>query len=446
MSDVLHLHTVFEDPILPPPDIIPGRNILLLGVSTKGTQYEPIYVKDSDQMKEFYGSGPLVDAYIEAESSDAYAIYVYRLNANDEPTLTDEEMYDRLGNAYNDLTGFPVHIVVPVGVYLDNANYDFAQQLLDFCAEKKNDGGALGVIGVSEADPGNLSNHVDTLMNNSFMREVHTIVEEDHETDIGSLLVVVAHDTIFNKDKEDEYTANAVHAVAGLLSSLDSNVRPTNKALKGIYDLPYRYGETTEKTDIITFDEPLVYLSRIPLEPPSVTDGAATPVTYVEGDPGDYLIDYDNGTIERVESGLIGSGGTVHVTYKYQDNHSLAKRGYTTLRDSVKKGIVIYQGVTAASPSSMYHSLSNSRIVLEILSLIQDVKANILGEPLKPALLSGFQSELKDVLESKIADRSISGYSAQIQVDHEERALIIHLDIVPIGEITSISSVVRLDV
>lgn len=425
-------YTLYNNPILSPPPIIAGRNVVLLGVSTDGAQLDICYVPNPTKMALHYGSGPLVDAYEQVYNSGAYAIYVIRLNGDEEEVLDNDTMYIRLAEAYSIIEDFPVHIVVPVGVYLDD-NQEFAQQLLNLCTIKKDYHPSIGIIGVKPADPNNLDTYINTLMDNPFMKS-----DKDYNSmDTGAFLSVVAHDIIIG-----ETTVSGAYAYAGLVSSLQPRLSSTNKALKGADNLAFRYEDTHDVSEQVVFSQPRIYLSRIPISKVLVQsiDGSTT---FASGT--DYRIIWKTGELERL-NGSINDGDTILVTYDTNDAYSLALRGYVTFRDSASKGIVPYRGVTAAYPESSYCSLSITRIVLEILELMQNVKLETLGEPVTQAVLNHLSEIISSLLDSKIDDGSLVDYGLDIQLATDGETVYIYTRLVPVGSHDEIKSVVSLNV
>ena len=196
---------------------------------------------------------------------------LYLAGGDDGLNLTPDEMYDKLGGekddngniiefgAYDILEHYSVDIVVPQGVYADKpagamGEKCFAQQLAQFCAvASMRNNQVMGYIPTSPAKSANLKDLYEKVQELNMMRRQGRfdfymrnlrgeimIDEEGRPIDSGKFIGIVAMAEGINSHPQlGVYQTNACNFIAGFISSLPSDIGPTNKTLPAMNSLRY---------------------------------------------------------------------------------------------------------------------------------------------------------------------------------------------------------------
>jgi hypothetical protein len=428
-------NTVFLSPITKPTETTYIKNLVLIGTSEKGTYMEPIFMGTPKEAISNYGSGRLVDAYKEAYDSGSRFIYLLRINQDGE-SLSKDQTYERLATAYDLLSHFEAHIIVPLDVSLDDPASvgNFATQLVDFLKNKQYQK-AIGVIGIKQkADEISWDQFISDLLKDPVMTTGFEEIVDGDIVDYGQNMAVVMSESIFNINLSNEYAANGAAAYGGLISSLDSNISPTNKPLLGVGSVKDILGSGTLTQTITLSDQPY-RLAKFPESQPKVMFGDAELTVDV-----DFLVNYDDWTIQGLGSSI---GKQVSVIYPYDDCNSLVLAGYTVFRLNRRRGYVPARAVTAASLKSSWYGISNVRVVHEIVSIIQDISQDWIGESITDPRI------IEDRIEQRLAlfkaEGKLAGYVVEVEFPTPDQAEV-DLDLTPVGEILGIHTQVRLRV
>lgn len=111
--------------------------------------------------------------------------------------------------------------------------------------------------------------------------------------------------------------------------------------------------------------------------------------------------------------------------YEFEGNElmELSALGVVAPRNSVRKGIVIANGVTAGLASNDMHSIANVRQVQLALSFLNEAIDDYIGQPILPLIQRGvLQKVVKNVLDSLKEDGLLIDYNYNLEYD-ESRGL-----------------------
>ncbi len=432
--------------VQPPPTF--SKTLVILGMAPGGPpntrETTPIGVDSAATAYGMFGIGSLTRACEQAFLAGAKSVYLVRLNRDGEELTNDADpsvresnlgtIYERLQSAYAVINDLPVHIVVPVDVYLDDT-VDFASQLAVSMYNKR-DSTAIGIIGVKPIDKDeSVEQYITRLALNGKIDNGFYIVDGSELVDIGYKLSVVASTIDFIDSNHYINTVNGASAYAGLVASLDSHVSPTNKRIAPVYSICEDYSDGVV-TETISIDETPTLLKRVPFRDPApiVID---TTLNSVLTEGTDYTIDYARGLIASC-------GGTISVSieYKYSDTHTLASHGYVVFRNNIRRGCVPVQAVTAAHPQSQLHSLHTVRVVHEIVARINAVSDRLIGEPMNKIAL--VESTAETALRHMQSVNAIRSYDCSATSNEPGHTLHLNLAIVPVGEVDSVHTLCRL--
>jgi len=416
-------NAIFLNPIIPPPPIVFSENIVIIGCSDSGPILDPMYIRNHKEATDTFGNGRLVDAYNEARLSGGQHIYLIRLGE----TLSEQETYDQLHQAYRILSTFPAHILIPLDAYIDST-LDFAGQLCDFLYDELQ-AKCVGIIGAKPREQ-SYDDFVTDLIKNDRMSNGFKGTSDGEVVDKGTVLSVVATEAKYNYGKENEYVATATATYGGMLASLQSHISPTNKTtlVGGVNDDPHT-GIRSETISNLTTT--WYQLERVPEEIVSVLDSNAEEV-----DKDNYEIDYLEGRIRGT-----GSLGETNISYKYSDLNSLALKRYVVFRYNRRRGYVPLRAATAALPGSPWQYIAYSRITAEILARLQYIAQDFIGEDSR-YIEQGVVPIIYSELDKLVRLEQIQDY--KIDIEHEDHENIsFQLDIVPIGQIKSLRTKAR---
>lgn len=124
-----------------PPKADHGRNLVVIGTSDKGNNYElEEFVGSYEQAEELFGGGSLLEAYEELVLAGAKYIHLLKIEDN-----TPESFKTGL----DAISDYPMNIVVPAGIYFDSDSDEgksYASVLAEFCSRQLN---CIGVMGVT---------------------------------------------------------------------------------------------------------------------------------------------------------------------------------------------------------------------------------------------------------------------------------------------------------
>jgi len=418
------INTVYENPIILPPKVAYGKNIAIVGTSTKGLLYNPVYVSTLQEAKRFFGEGDLVDAYEEVSLGGGKYIYFVRM---------EDLSSDSFTKALEVIQDYPIHIVVPVGIFFDDEGY--AKILSAHCANKNPYGECIGVMGVTpfpsivkfdreeEESVLDYCQRVDPLIEEKVNNLYFNNLANSGFGDSGVYLNVVFAEVLADVGSSIRFVSG--HTIyAGLLASLNPGVSPVNKSLPGAERLRFKLKEGLRKTEKVSLTAVPFKLNRRPVSKLQVVSQDVTPVVYKEG--FDYIVGYEEGTIALAAGSNISE--EVNITYVYDDHVALSSVGFVTFREFVKNGISPASSVTM-SKSDLRH-VQDLRIMQDIGWFIRELSNNLVGSSSVGArTISTLETEIKKYLDLKRKASKIVFYDLYIRQTDNFRNLEVHLDI-----------------
>jgi len=140
---------------------------------------------------------------------------------------------------------------------------------------------------------------------------------------------------------------------------------------------------------------------------------------------------YDNGAVAYASFMTSRIGTTTNeqipiegLRYELSDESltELSKLGIVTFRNSVRKGLVVTSGVTAAHWDNDLHDLANVRMVQITMAHMNDVVQKIYEADIDPAVRRVYtEDRIKQRLDLLKADGVITGYDYEVNYDsHDE--------------------------
>ena len=384
-----------------------GKTVCLIGRSEKGQQKQPYLVKTYERAKELFGEGELVEAFQECKNAGGHSIFLIRSGDNDQ-ILSEEDMQI----AYNSIADMSIHIVCPVGIYLDDV-HNYALQLARSC-KRANDqyGDRVGVIGVKPIQTPieeNLFQHVNSLITNSTAR--NGFFDYDG-SDIGYLISVVASELEFVHNSSTSYSVNGAAAYTGHLARLRPGESPLNKVILGARNLRYSFPTyNVERIDLVEGGEQVleIILEKKPERPIYVRDLDYN--TLKEGE--DYEIDFDRWALRWLRP--IGPSDTVIIVYSINDYKALSSAGYTTFSDHIDRGVVVESSSTLAKRNSLT-DVNVVRTLQSIVYTIKHVCQDLIGETVSQVLM--VEDFIRNYLDELVSFRYIYSYQVEFSVEN----------------------------
>lgn len=315
--------------------------------------------------------------------------------------VSKQELYEILGGhrdvngvlaepgIYHLLENYTVDIIVPLGVYADDAlpgKYDnFAAQLALACAVISHQNSAtIGMIATSSPDEAGLAAiqaHVEKLLsrnNDYFMRDHAGNILKDSQgnpIDLGRFVqIVVGPDIVLNSTRLGTYAENSVAAYAGFVSQLPAQSSPTNKIL------PFARG---------------------------------------------LRFSYSNSQLDKLTEAR-------YVTFKLKNNG---------------QNVAVVDAPTAAQPNSDYRRISTIRVVKEVVNQVREVCDPYVGEPNEIPQRNAMSAAIAKRLDKLVEAGVIVDYdfvvivTPQMQLMGEAQ---IELTIIPPQELRRITTIVAL--
>ena len=311
-------------------------------------------------------------------SGDAQTPIVFKtmFGGSDMVHLTKDQIYAILGGerdhssnivkpgAYHTLENYSVDIIVPLGVFADDAlpgKYDnFAYQLALACAAISHRGDTtMGVIATSSPSTTGLvdvQNHVSTLAsrNNSYLMldQIGEVIynSEGQPFDLGGFISVFAGpDVVMTHHRLGTFAVNDAAGYAGLISGLRISSSPLNKRFASADALRYR------------------------LSP---------------------------GQVSR-----------------------LLENRYVVLQVNQRNEIVVADGITAARPAGDYADIVNIRTVKEVVNQARLIAEPYLGEPNDTAHRNSMMSAVAKRFDKMQEAGDIEAYDVQIVSTHDDLLL-----------------------
>ena len=332
-------NTIYEKPIVKPPKVSYGQNIVFIGLAEDGPYNSLTYVTSPIEARKSFVGGDIVNAFEEAYAAGARYIYLIRLK---------ELNLDNLIDALAIILDYEIHIIVPIGMYFDDET-DYASVLVNFCSLKREYGEAIAVMGVrpieTSATPVNIDDLVDAKITSLWQNQrARTGWEE------GYYLSVMATELLLFEGTTKERYSDGVATYAALLSLVLPGHSPVNKRIASNPQLRYSLLNSS-KTEIVALSNQPYLLKRRPIEgtvSAKRLDGTLSK-EYV-----DFIVNYDEGTVVAHDY-----SGTIEITYGYNDIDTLASAGFATMTNFVKNGAAVATSVTMSKNS---------------ISLVQDIR------------------------------------------------------------------------
>lgn len=256
----------------------------------------------------------------------------------DEVDLTKDELYLRLIDAYKLLVGRPIDVLIPTGVYVDDVH-------------------PVSIYG-------------DGVYGSAFYasdRDYLGLVDTENEGRAVSF-----HEQLIDFCQEQNELGYMTHGVMGIapLESVSDTIEYDNTYIKRLVETTVfgtRYGFTKFKDG--QWDDKGFHISVF-----------ASEFIYKPGTDEEY---YDNGAVSY--AALITGHYDTTTNMKMPGNlelryeldpivlGDLAKLGIVTCTNSVRNGIVVVSGVTAAHHTKELHSFANVRMVQLTIAHLNDV-------------------------------------------------------------------------
>ena len=371
--------TTFENMKQQPPKADHGRNLVVIGTSDKGNNYElEEFVKSYEQAKKLFEKGPLLEAYEELVLAGAKYIHLLKIEDN---TL------ESFKTGLDAISGYPANIVVPVGIYFDTPEgYECAKKLAEFCS---NIGDCIGVMGVVPfSDNGKPMKEFERKEKESIIEwknRISSLVREkvnelvdnysiDKFGDAGMFLnVVFSTVCCFYGDINRAISGHTIYA--GLLSNLPPGISPVNKTLVGV--------------DRLLFD--VVNIHTIPVTPD------VTPVTPV--------------TPEAPLRSL---------------KDVLADIGFVTFSRFVRSGIAPAAAVTMAKKTGL-KNVHNVRVLQDVSWYIKMIGNEMLGEPVhKKAQV--LKEKISEYLDDYVSVGILRSYNFYLKTNNSDIEVYLDFD------------------
>lgn len=125
---------------------------------------------------------------------------------------------------------------------------------------------------------------------------------------------------------------------------------------------------------------------------------------------------------------------------------ALNNKGFITIRNNIRKGLVPSQARTLATIDEGYSLVSNVRVAQEISRLVSNIFEGSFGEGYNFIAISQKQQELQKELGILVEQEVISDFSTEIEVPLGSDPPLVKVDFVPLGEISSITATVSLKI
>lgn len=120
-------------------------------------------------------------------------------------------------------------------------------------------------------------------------------------------------------------------------------------------------------------------------------------------------------TMQTTTNMMVGDDVELRYDLSNQTRSDLSRLGIVTFRKSVRKGIVVQSGVTAASEQTDYHTLANVRMVQLVISTVNDVIEYIRSQDYVGEILRNYvESSLAEALSVLKSTGVVTEYGLQV--------------------------------
>jgi hypothetical protein len=376
-----------------------GKNLIFIGESEKGPTGTPVSITTPKAAINQFGSGKIVDAFLEAYAAGAESIYLYRLNQDGE-VLDAESKLSRLETAMEIIIDYPMHIIVPVGMYFDD-EIDYAELLMSYCSSASNYGETIVLMSASPVrDDENLDQRITRLYKSPKYRQV--LRDEDGE-DCGFFLSVVLTQIEISINSAQTIISDGLATYAALIATLTPGVNPVNKSVSVISDLRHLLSDGTRQESAVTLSESPRFLERRPLSEVMVFGD-----NMVYDDTSDYEVDYEQGTIRSIPNSRIS--GPVNISYWFDDRDTLASVGVVTFNEFVFSGVAPASAVTQSKNGIKV--IQDVRAMQFISWAVKEIGEELFGQT--RVAMSSLQQELNNFLADMEKAQMISNHECNV--------------------------------
>lgn len=307
----------------------------------------------------------------------------------DGTSMSNENLYDTLADAYDNLENYDVQILVPMDANLDSTktsynsitgleetvNAQFQVQLQDFLKSRSEDvGNTMGILGVESPDSTKLAD-IKTWVKRLTIQDLSDPLRGANIMPLldSYRISVCAFEPVFNNLGGLPYAANGQAAYAGMISSLEPHYSPTNKSLKNAQRMRFN-------------------LSNSQLE-------------------------------------------------------ALAEMRFVSMRKKSDRNPVITEAVTAAAGGSDFVKLTTARITFAAMAVVRKVCDPFIGQPNSQGKRNAMESSIVRGLQSLVDIGALRKFDFNISSSPKQQVqgiVEIELILVPVFELKTVRTKVRL--
>lgn len=309
--------------------------------------------------------------------------------------ISKDDLYIAVDTAYNLLLGTPIDIIVPCGMYFDDVH-------------------PTAMYGQATYGSGMYANSRDYL----------TLVDTYQDNKVVSY-----HEQLIDFCREQLKLGYMSHGVIGIrpIDVVPDNIETDNLYILNLVQATafrdrtglaeFKNGQWVDKGFYVS-----VFCSEVVVNPDTQQEyfdsGAVTYASLLTGH-------FDSTTNLKVP-------GNFRLRYELSEDElgQLSILGVSAYRDSVRHGLVVNNGVTAAYSDNELHDVANVRMIQITLSYINDAVSSVYDSEIDPGIRRQF---LEDLIKDRLADLKtlgvLTGYDYSIDLTKNQGSGVLSLSL-----------------